>query len=31
VSAVALDMTNFATYIDTANPAAPLAQRGMAK
>jgi transposase len=31
VSALALDMTNFATYIDTANPAAPVAQRGKAK
>jgi len=26
-----LDMTNFATYIDSANPAAPIAQRGHAK
>ena len=31
VSAVALDMTNFATYIDTANDKADLAQRGKAK
>ncbi|WP_322763312.1 IS1634 family transposase [Frankia sp. Cr2] len=31
VSAVALDMTNFATYIDTGNDRAPLAQRGKAK
>ena len=31
VSAVALDMTNFATYIASANPHAPLAQRGKAK
>src|SRR5207245_2456045 len=31
VSSVALDMTNFATFIDTANPKAPIAQRGKAK
>jgi transposase len=31
VSAVALDMTNFATYIDTGNDKAELAQRGKAK
>jgi Transposase len=31
VSAVALDMTNFATYIDTGNNKADLAQRGKAK
>jgi transposase len=31
VSAVALDMTNFATYIDTENDKADLAQRGKAK
>ena len=31
VSAVALDMTNFATYIDTGNDMASLAQRGKAK
>jgi transposase len=31
VSALALDMTNFATYIDTANGKAPIAQRGKAK
>jgi transposase len=30
-SSVALDMTNFATFIDTANGKAPLAQRGKAK
>jgi len=30
-SSVALDMTNFATFIDTANPKAPIAQRGKAK
>jgi transposase len=30
-SALALDMTNFATYIDTTNPKAPIAQRGKAK
>lgn len=30
-SALALDMTNFATYLDTTNPHAPLAQRGKAK
>jgi transposase len=29
--AVALDMTNFATYIDSANGKAPIAQRGKAK
>lgn len=31
VSALALDMTNFATYIDTTNDKAPIAQRGKAK
>ena len=31
ISALALDMTNFATYIDSANTAAPIAQRGRAK
>jgi transposase len=31
VSALALDMTNFATYIDTANGKASIAQRGKAK
>ena len=31
VSALALDMTNFATYIDTTNVHAPIAQRGKAK
>ncbi|WP_239340200.1 hypothetical protein [Frankia sp. CiP3] len=31
ISAVALDMTNFATYIDSTNAKAPLAQRGKAK
>ena len=31
VSSVALDMTNFATFIDTANGRAPAAQRGKAK
>ncbi len=30
-SSVALDMTNFATFIGTANPKAPVAQRGKAK
>ena len=30
-SAVALDMTNFATFIDTRNGKAPVAQRGKAK
>jgi len=30
-SSVALDMTNFATFIDTANGRAPIAQRGKAK
>jgi transposase len=30
-SAVALDMTNFATFIDTRNEKAPVAQRGKAK
>jgi transposase len=30
-SSVALDMTNFATFIDTANGKAPVAQRGRAK
>jgi transposase len=31
VSSVALDMTNFATFIDTANGKAPVVQRGKAK
>ena len=31
VSSVALDMTNFATFIDTGNGRAPIAQRGNAK
>ena len=31
VSSVALDMTNFATFIATANPKAPIAQRGKAR
>src|SRR6266851_2844895 len=31
VSSVALDMTNFATFIDTSNGKAPVAQRGKAK
>ena len=31
VSSVALDMTSFATFIDTANGRAPIAQRGKAK
>jgi transposase len=31
VSSVALDMTNFASFIDTANEKAPIAQRGKAK
>src|SRR5664280_2469529 len=31
VSSVALDMTNFATYIDSANEKAPIAVRGKAK
>jgi len=31
VSALALDMTNFATYLDTTNTKAPIAQRGKAK
>ncbi len=30
ISALALDMTNFATYIDSGNEAAPIAQRGKA-
>lgn len=30
-SSVALDMTNFATFIDTGNGMAPIAQRGKAK
>ncbi len=30
-SSVALDMTNFATFIDTGNEKAPIAQRGKAK
>jgi transposase len=30
-ASVALDMTNFATFIDTGNPRAPIAQRGKAK
>ena len=31
ISSVALDMTNFATFIDTGNARAPIAQRGKAK
>ena len=31
ISALALDMTNFATYIDTGNAKAPIAARGKAK
>ncbi len=31
ISALALDMTNFATYIDSTNEHAPIAQRGKAK
>jgi transposase len=31
ICALALDMTNFATYIDTGNDKAPIAQRGKAK
>ena len=31
ISALALDMTNFATYIDSGNKKAPIAQRGKAK
>jgi transposase len=31
VSSVALDMTNFATFIATGNPRAPIAHRGKAK
>ena len=31
ISSVALDMTNFATFIDTGNGKAPIAQRGKAK
>ena len=31
ISALALDMTNFATYIDSSNDRAPIAQRGKAK
>jgi len=31
IFALALDMTNFATYIDTGNERAPIAQRGKAK
>jgi transposase len=31
IASVALDMTNFATFIDSANPKAPIAQRGKAK
>src|SRR5680860_47580 len=31
LSAMVLDMTNFATFIDSANPRAPIAQRGKAK
>ncbi len=31
LSSMALDMTNFATYIDTGNEKAPIAQRGHAK
>jgi len=31
LSGLVLDMTNFATFIDTGNPQAPIAQRGKAK
>jgi transposase len=31
LTGLALDMTNFATFIDTGNPRAPIAQRGKAK
>ncbi|MGH3934276.1 MAG: hypothetical protein ACRDS1_04750 [Pseudonocardiaceae bacterium] len=31
ISSLALDMTNFATYIDSTNTAAPIARRGKAK
>ena len=31
LSGLALDMTNFATFIDSANEAAPIAKRGHAK
>jgi transposase len=31
LSGLALDMTNFATFIDSGNPRAPIAQRGKAK
>jgi len=31
ISALALDMTNFATYLDSGNAKAPIAQRGKAK
>ncbi|HZJ07165.1 MAG TPA: IS1634 family transposase [Nocardioidaceae bacterium] len=31
LSGLVLDMTNFATYIDSTNPKAPIAQRGKAK
>lgn len=31
LSALVLDMTNFATFIDSGNPKAPIAQRGKAK
>ena len=31
ISGLALDMTNFATYLDTGNDRAPIAQRGKAK
>ena len=31
ISALALDMTNVATYIDSGNEKAPIAQRGKAK
>lgn len=31
LAGLALDMTNFATFIDSANPKAPIAQRGHAK
>ena len=31
VSSLALDMTNFATFIDSTNTKAPIAQRGKAK
>ncbi|TQC35900.1 transposase, partial [Rhodococcus sp. WS4] len=31
LTALVLDMTNFATYIDSGNETAPIAQRGKAK